>query len=68
MAAPPDIALITDPRTYERGVPFDALGRLRRDDPVVWVEEPPGPERGCPTSTPTLTCWLRSADAGRVPT
>jgi len=30
-----------DPRTYETGVPFDVLARLREEQPVVWVEEPP---------------------------
>ena len=29
-----------DPRTFEGGVPFDELARLRADGPVVWVDEP----------------------------
>ena len=33
------IGLIFDPATYARGVPFDTLARLRREDPVTWVEE-----------------------------
>lgn len=34
-------AVLHDPRTYERGVPFDVLARLRHDEPVCWVDEPP---------------------------
>jgi len=54
---------IIDPDTYVRGVPYDLLARLRRESPVVWLEEPPvdawpaGPG-----------CWavLRHADVKQV--
>jgi cytochrome P450 len=35
----PDTEVVFDPATYVGGVPFAALGRLRRDRPVAWVEE-----------------------------
>lgn len=38
-----DTEQVCDPETYLTGVPFDALARLRREDPVVWVEERSGP-------------------------
>lgn len=31
---------IFDPRTYARGIPYDAFRRLRDDDPVSWHAEP----------------------------
>ncbi|HET8559548.1 MAG TPA: cytochrome P450 [Marmoricola sp.] len=34
-------ALLHDPRTYESGVPFEVLARLRAEEPVCWVDEPP---------------------------
>ncbi len=34
-----DPDLVFDPSTYTEGVRFDALTRLRRERPVVWVEE-----------------------------
>ncbi len=37
----PDTEVVFDPATYVTGVPFDALARLRRDTPVVWVAEIP---------------------------
>jgi cytochrome P450 len=37
----PDTEVVFDPATYVNGVPFGALARLRRDTPVVWVEETP---------------------------
>ena len=37
----PDTEVVFDPATYVAGVPFDALARLRRDTPVVWVAEIP---------------------------
>ena len=40
-AARPDTEVVFDPATYTRGVPFDALARLRRDTPVAWVAEIP---------------------------
>jgi len=36
-----DTELIYSPDTYVKGVPHEALARLRRDSPVVWVPEPP---------------------------
>ncbi|HZR52201.1 MAG TPA: cytochrome P450 [Streptosporangiaceae bacterium] len=36
-----DTQVVFDPETYVTGVPFDALARLRRDAPVVWVDETP---------------------------
>ena len=40
-AARPDTEVVFDPATYTRGVPFDALARLRRETPVAWVAEIP---------------------------
>jgi hypothetical protein len=40
-SARPDTEVVFDPATYVDGVPFDALARLRRDQPVVWVPEIP---------------------------
>jgi cytochrome P450 len=37
----PDTEMVFDPATYLDGVPFEALARLRRDSPVVWVDEIP---------------------------
>jgi len=37
----PDTEVVFDPATYVDGVPYDALARLRRDHPVVRVEEVP---------------------------
>jgi cytochrome P450 len=37
----PDTEVVFDPGTYVDGVPYDALARLRRDRPVVWVDEVP---------------------------
>jgi cytochrome P450 len=37
--ARPDTEVVFDPATYTEGVPFGALARLRRDSPVVWVDE-----------------------------
>jgi len=39
--ARPDTEVVFDPATYTEGVPFGALARLRRDSPVVWVDEVP---------------------------
>jgi cytochrome P450 len=36
-----DTEVVFDPGTYVDGVPYDALARLRRDRPVVWVDEVP---------------------------
>ncbi|MPY78848.1 MAG: cytochrome P450 [Actinophytocola sp.] len=35
-----DAATVIDPDTYTRGVPYDALARLRARGPVVWLDEP----------------------------
>jgi cytochrome P450 len=32
---------LVDPDTYVSGVPYDLLARLRRESPMVWVDEPP---------------------------
>jgi cytochrome P450 len=40
-AARPDAVVVFDPATYVDGVPYGALARLRRDSPVVWVDEVP---------------------------
>jgi len=40
-ASRPDTEVVFDPATYVRGVPFDALARLRREAPVAWVPEIP---------------------------
>ncbi|MGI8625535.1 MAG: cytochrome P450 [Geodermatophilaceae bacterium] len=40
MTADPRTATLHDPRSYVRGVPFDAIEGLRADGPVAWVEEP----------------------------
>jgi cytochrome P450 len=37
----PDTEVVFDPATYVNGVPYDALARLRRDSPVIWVAETP---------------------------
>ena len=37
----PDTEVIFDPRTYAQGVPYEAFDRLRRQSPVVWVQEKP---------------------------
>lgn len=36
-----DADRVFDPETYVHGVPFEALARLRRERPVVWVDEKP---------------------------
>lgn len=35
-----DGAVIMNPDTYVTGVPYETLARLRRESPVVWVDEP----------------------------
>jgi len=35
----PDTEVVFDPSTYLGGVPFEVLARLRRQTPVVWVDE-----------------------------
>jgi len=39
--ARPDTEIIYDPATYVDGVPYQALARLRRKNPVTWAEEIP---------------------------
>lgn len=39
-SVPGDAAIIMNPDTYVRGVPHEVLGRLRRESPVVWLDEP----------------------------
>jgi len=60
-----DTALVFDPATYSDGVPFEALARLRRDHPVVWVDEPP--VLGWPGG-PGFWLVLRHADVEQVMT
>ncbi|TWE09965.1 cytochrome P450 [Rudaeicoccus suwonensis] len=36
----PPTALLHDPDTYTRGVPFDLIEQLRANGPVHWVDEP----------------------------
>jgi cytochrome P450 len=58
-----DTEVVFDPATYVAGVPFDALARLRRDTPVVWVEE--NPVLGWPAG-PGFWLVLRHADVESV--
>ncbi|WP_412543087.1 cytochrome P450 [Longispora sp. K20-0274] len=37
---PGDAAIVFDPDTYARGVPHDALARLREQESLTWVDEP----------------------------
>src|SRR3954462_12396418 len=39
-AQPIDTRPLIDPVTYETGPPFELLGRLGSESPVVWVDEP----------------------------
>jgi len=61
--ARPDTEVVFDPATYTEGVPFGALARLRRDSPVVWVDEIP--ILGWPAG-PGFWLVLRHADVGSV--
>ena len=58
-----DTERVFDPTTYADGVPFDALARLRRERPVVRVEE--RPVLGWPGG-PGFWLVLRYADVERV--
>ena len=40
-SARPETEIVFDPSSYASGVPFEALARLRRQTPVVWVAEIP---------------------------
>ena len=62
-SARPDTEVVFDPSTYERRVPFDALDRLRRERPVVWVDEIP--VLGWPAG-PGFWLVLRHADVESV--
>jgi cytochrome P450 len=58
-----DAEVIYNPDTYVRGVPYEALARLRRESPVVWMVEPPiDPWPG----GPGFWAVLRHADVRRV--
>ncbi|HTX26844.1 MAG TPA: cytochrome P450 [Streptosporangiaceae bacterium] len=59
----PDTEAVFDPATYTRGVPFEALARLRRDAPVAWVAEIP--VLGWPAG-PGFWLVLRHADVESV--
>jgi cytochrome P450 len=61
--ARPDTEVVFDPATYTEGAPFDALARLRRDSPVVWVDEIP--VLGWPAG-PGFWLVLRHADVESV--
>jgi cytochrome P450 len=61
--ARPDTEVVFDPATYVDAVPFDALARLRRDRPVVWVDE--RPVLGWPAG-PGFWLVLRHADVEAV--
>jgi cytochrome P450 len=61
--ARPDTEVVFDPATYTEGVPFGALARLRRDSPVVWVDETP--VLGWPAG-PGFWLVLRHADVESV--
>jgi len=61
--ARPDTEVVFDPATYTEGVPFGALARLRRDSPVVWVDEIP--VLGWPAG-PGFWLVLRHADVESV--
>ena len=58
-----DTERLFDPATYEVGVPFAALARLRRDHPVVWIDEPP---LSGGTGSPGFWLVLRHAEVQSV--
>ena len=58
-----DTEVVFDPATYTEGVPYEALARLRRDSPVVWVDEIP--VLGWPAG-PGFWLVLRHADVEAV--
>src|SRR3954451_15865007 len=62
-AQPIDTRPLIDPATYETGPPFELLGRLRTESPVVWVDEPA--LHGQPAGT-GFWLVLRHAEVERV--
>ena len=62
-SARPDTEVVFDPSSYVDGVPFEALARLRRERPVVWVAEIP--VLGWPAG-PGFWLVLRHADVESV--
>jgi len=58
-----DTDVVFDPSTYALGVPFEALARLRRECPVVWIDE--RPVLGWPGG-PGFWLVLRHADVETV--
>src|SRR5260370_10436990 len=62
-SARPETEVVFDPATYVDGVPFGALGRRRRETPVVWVAEIP--VLGWPAG-PGFWLVLRHADVESV--
>jgi cytochrome P450 len=58
-----DTETIYSPDTYVRGVPHDALARLRGSTPVAWIEEKPV---GTEPAGPGFWAVLRHADARQV--
>ena len=62
-SARPETEIIFDPASYVDGVPFEALARLRRETPVVWVAETP--VLGWPAG-PGFWLVLRHADVASV--
>ncbi|MCO6006072.1 cytochrome P450 [Actinoallomurus purpureus] len=58
-----DTDTIYSPDTYVRGVPYDALARLRGSTPVAWVEERPVDDE---PAGPGFWAVLRHADACHV--
>src|SRR4051795_4227755 len=62
-AQPIDTRPLIDPVTYETGPPFELLGRLRTESPVVWVDEPA--LHGQPAGS-GFWLVLRHADVERV--
>jgi cytochrome P450 len=59
----PETEVVFDPSTYVDGVPFAAIARLRRQSPVVWVDEIP--VLGWPAG-PGFWLVLRHADVESV--
>jgi cytochrome P450 len=58
-----DAGTIVDPDTYVDGVPYAVLARLRRESPVVWLDEPA--VDGWPAG-PGFWAVLRHADVRHV--